>query len=147
MRVRDGNRGFIAERNYHTDLLWNYGNFKRLAALPRCHCRLGTLRGCPLQGLALPCCAVGSLCPPTAPCASPETLCDPLPPAQGGLEELLLHSWGTAGHSGALGDPQGHQCHRKLEQSTKLFFHHPGHLPHCVLDALHLPTPCTFDVP
>lgn len=64
MRACDGNRGFIAERNYHTDLLWNYENFKRLAALPRCHRRLGALPRCSLsrRGLSpltcrMPCCA------------------------------------------------------------------------------------------
>lgn len=56
MRASDGNRGFIAERNYHTDLLWNYKNFKRLAALPRCHRWLGTLPRCSLsrRGLSPP---------------------------------------------------------------------------------------------
>lgn len=61
MRACNGNRGFIAERNYHTDLLWNYENFKRLAALPRCHRRWGTLPRCSLsrRGLSPPVC-----CPP-----------------------------------------------------------------------------------
>lgn len=56
MRASDGNRGFIAKRNYHTDLLWNYKNFKRLAALPRCHRWLGTLPRCSLsrRGLSPP---------------------------------------------------------------------------------------------
>lgn len=75
MRACDGNRGFIAERNYHTDLLWNYKNFKRLAALPRCHHhRLGTLPRCsflrrglfPHMCLTVPWCATGLLCPPNA---------------------------------------------------------------------------------
>lgn len=43
MSARDGSGGFIAERNYHTDSLWNYDSFERLAALPRCHHWPGTL--------------------------------------------------------------------------------------------------------
>lgn len=46
MSACNGNRGFIAVRNYHTDLLWNYENFKRVAAVPRCSCGLETLPRC-----------------------------------------------------------------------------------------------------
>lgn len=62
------------------------------------------------------CCAVGSLCPPTALRASREIICDAqIAAASMGIaglevEELVLHGWGTGtpGHSGALGDAQGH---------------------------------------
>lgn len=112
MRVHDGNRGFIAERNYHTDLLWNYGNFKRLAALPRCHCWLGTLsalsyardrpsRAVPWDHSALP--------QHRVPAKGPSVVPKPLLPVWAllGLEELVPR-WdtGTAGHSGALGIPR-----------------------------------------
>lgn len=56
MRACNGNRGFIAVRNYHTDLLWNYKNFKRVAAVPRCSCGLETLpRCCPGAEHSAPC--------------------------------------------------------------------------------------------
>lgn len=118
MRACDGNRGFIAERNYHTDLLWNYKNFQRLAALPRCHRQLGTLPRCPLSRrglsppacLAVPRCAVAWLCPPNVFSASRDT------GTAGGWRQrsLGLHGRGTGTplHSAPVA-PWVCQCHSK----------------------------------
>jgi len=106
MRACDRNRGFIAERNYHTDLSWNHENFKRLAALPRCHRWLGMLPRCtegsPLcRGVLRACSALPARwVPAEAPAAMPQ----PLPPAR-----VLLGAGGggaqgsTAGVRGPLG--------------------------------------------
>lgn len=54
MRACNGNRGFIAVRNYHTDLWWNYEKVKRVPALPRCSGGLELLPRCSLQSCMFP---------------------------------------------------------------------------------------------
>lgn len=136
MRACDGNGGFIEERNYHTDLLWNYKNFQRLAALPRCHHRLGTLPRCPLSRrglspparLAVPWCAAAWLCPPNVLGASRDT------GTAGGWRQRSpgLHSRGTGTplHSAPVA-PWVCQCHSKARVRDQVLpllpqpLHHP----------------------
>lgn len=149
MRACDRNRGFIAERNYHTDLLWNYENFKRLAELPRCHCCWGRCPGVPSH-------AAGSPLPHAACPAVPqhatglrwvlaETLAvlpQPLPPAWallgaggGGVHGrdtgTPLHSRAPGGSSGPSAPQQSRGPGRGAASVA------PGAAPSvpCVLDA------------
>lgn len=129
MRVRDGNRGFIAERNYHTDLLWNYGNFKRLAALPQCHCRLGTVWVFLLVPGTRPSCAVPwdhfALPQYCVPAERTSVMPKPLLPVWAllGLQQLVLHGWGT-------GTPMSAEAPRWICSQPSPFLVPMGQQPH-----------------
>lgn len=104
----------------------------------------------------LPCCAVGSLCPPTALCAHRETICEGQTTAAsmgiagaGGAGAARLghrHSWALRSSAWSPGPPVSQKPGGQEQSFSSTTLGILLAVP-CVLDALQLTTHCVFDVP